>query len=308
MRRVLRSAVRFVSTRVWFKGRAGLVFRIGKLLQTRDGAIEYRLWDGSSMVLDLADPMQMEMYYRTYEGVERDLIVALLSPGNTFFDVGAHVGYYTIAAARKVGPTGAVHSFEPRRENADLLERSVQSNQFRHVKVNRQAVCDRTGAVELYVPDAADYGREASGWATVLIGIFPNATVETIPGVSIDDYIMSHQIKAVHLIKMDIEGAEVFALQGMKKVLRSTHPPRILTEINALRLRDAGCEPTSIHSLLSQYGYKSYRVVGRALLREDTIAFSDSALENCLFLPPGDTLLAGSAKSIRIDSLSRVTA
>src|SRR5581483_10157789 len=64
----------------------------------------------------------------------------LLKPGMTFVDVGTHVGQYTLVAAGIVGPSGAVHSFEPQPDTYDLLQHNIRRNGLKNVRLNRCAL------------------------------------------------------------------------------------------------------------------------------------------------------------------------
>src|ERR1035441_6724268 len=68
-----------------------------------------------------------------YEPETKALLGSLIRPGMTVFDIGAHVGHYTLLAARIVGPTGRVYAFEPEPENFALLKRNVELNGYKNV-------------------------------------------------------------------------------------------------------------------------------------------------------------------------------
>ena len=78
--------------------------------------------------------------YGTFEISETRLVQAFLRPGMTFLDVGAHIGYYTLIAARLVGDGGRVVSFEPGAATRAQLEANVARNGFRNVEIRAEAL------------------------------------------------------------------------------------------------------------------------------------------------------------------------
>lgn len=299
MKSHLRRLVQNISTRAEFKGRVRLVRALHKHLQPAESSSLYRMPNHTWMMLNLRDPMQADIYYGLYETQLQELILALLTPGMTFFDLGAHVGFYTIAAAQKVGTAGSVHAFEPLASNFKLLESTVAANHFSQVYVNHVAVADHAGTVTLHVPNTSEHN--ASGFAT-LMDFLPGAISESVPAVSLDEYVSTRNIAQIDLIKMDIEAAEVLALRGMEHILSAPHKPRIFSEINVPRLQDAGYEPKILHRILTQYGYTPFRIQDRMLLVASA-SEPGAPLENVLFLPATDPLRPNEAGVIPFERL-----
>ena len=296
MRSGLRTLLSYLSNRVEFRGQIRLVRTLSRYLRPSQSPTLCRMSDGTQLALDLGDGLQSDLYYGLHERVERDLVSSLLSPGAVFFDLGAHVGYYTIAAAQIVGSSGEVHAFEPLPSNATLLEMSIQANGFKNVHLNRIAVSDTTGQVTLQVPTSVAHGREASGFPTIM-GFFQAADSLTVATTSVDEYVTARHLQRLDLIKMDIEAAEVLALRGMLKTL-TTRQPRLLCEVNVVRLQDSGFAADAIHKSLFQHGYSAYEVIGRTLKRQSSPP--TEGLANYLFVPSGDPLLRAEAEiSIR---------
>jgi FkbM family methyltransferase len=283
----LRGALRYFSMHTAFKGRTRLVRSVGKYLLPASHAITCCMRDDTRMLFDLHNPMQFDMYYGLYEPYMRELICALLRPGDVMFDLGAHVGYYTIAAAKRVGEHGAVHAFEPLPANADALQVNLRANQMENVHVNRAAVADASGSLQLHVPPPRDH---SAGGAATVMDYFPNATALNIPAIALDDYIAAHSISRIALMKMDIEAAEVRALRGMTRTLSSQPPRRIISEVNRIRLRDSGYAPDIIHKLLESYAYTSWQIK-RDKLVASSYANNQEGVSNFLFLAADDQLV-----------------
>lgn len=73
----------------------------------------------------------------------------LLVPGENVIDVGANYGLFSLSAAREVGPTGRIYSFEPASSTAEFLEESVCLNRFTQITVDRSGLSDRIGFARL---------------------------------------------------------------------------------------------------------------------------------------------------------------
>lgn len=288
MKQRARNLLRFLTIHTKFRGRHRLVSMLMPYLQPDHQLTVGQMDNDLSMYFDLQDRTQNYMYYGVYEEVQRELIVALLMPGDIFFDLGAHIGYFTLPAAKKVTEKGAVHAFEALDSNVAMLEQSVQMNGFKNVHINHVAVSDAVGTATLSTPDSEKYHSGVSGWSTIM-DFFPEASSKTIETTSLDAYVLANQVPSIDLIKMDIEAAEVLALKGMKQILESSIPPRILSEVNAGRLRDSGYDPNIIHKILLEYGYTSF-LVGH-VIQEVKTPSSDEAIESFLFLPQTDPLL-----------------
>jgi FkbM family methyltransferase len=190
--------------------------------------------------------------YGTFEISETRLVQALLRPGMTFLDVGAHIGYYTIIAARLVGETGRVHSFEPSETTRRLLDANVERNGFRNVVVHREALADRTGEVGFYPSELASNQGISS-----IIATDGRPPPEIVPSSTLDDFVAGVGNPRVNLIKMDIEGAELHAIRGGQRVLGGPDAPTLIFEAHdlgpvAAALRELGYHIRRLHYTLER--------------------------------------------------------
>ena len=169
---------------------------------------------------------------RTGEGAVEDSLLSLLRPGDVVYDIGANIGWYSLLAARTVGPSGTVLAFEPDLANADLVKRNAASNRFANVTVVPAAVSDQDGWATFLDKgslmgrldkddDDAQAKRRASRDQRVN-GSSP------VPVISLDTWIRATGQPAPTMIKVDIEGAEIGALRGMADTLRTARPTLII--------------------------------------------------------------------------------
>jgi FkbM family methyltransferase len=149
----------------------------------------------------------------------------LLEPGMTFVDVGANIGYFALLAASLAGPQGKVIAFEPNLENCDLFRRSIAANGFDgFVEIHPYAAAEKAQTFVLDVGGSSSNGRIIDFTPQAVPGINPPRVVEA---VALDDHLADEA--RIDVVKMDIEGAEPRAFQGMRQVMQQ-HRPILLLE------------------------------------------------------------------------------
>ena len=180
-------------------------------------------------------------FTRAFSRVEpqvEDTLLELLKPGDVFYDVGANIGWYSMLAARAVGPVGKVVAFEPSVANAALLQKNAAANRLANVTV---------------IPAAA---TDEDGWATFLFGGSLEGRLNkddceaqaerrarrktpsrssVVPILTLDSWIAATGQDPPALLKLDVEGAEVGVLRGMTQTLR-TAKPTLLIELHNTRV------------------------------------------------------------------------
>jgi FkbM family methyltransferase len=187
------------------------------------------------------------------------LIRRVLRPGMTFFDVGAHLGEFTLRAARRVQPGGQVHAFEANPELADLLARNVRLNALQDVHIASTAVADRDGEVEFELGvETAMSSLRASSAPTPAPQV---ARHMRVPAVSLDTY-QSGIGRNVDLVKIDVEGAEEKVLLGARRLLALPDPsaPMLVLEVSGRNYERFGTTPAHVFGLLHDYGYALHRL------------------------------------------------
>ena len=156
--------------------------------------------------------------YNVLPGGEGDVEHALLDclrPGDVFVDVGANVGYYTLQASRRVGDTGRVVALEAIPPTADQLRRNVSTNGATNVRVIEGAAHSRSGELRLRVPS------QIFGMARTIAG--PSDAPDLsfmVRALTLDQACAA--LPTVRMMKLDIEGAELAALQGATVTLART--------------------------------------------------------------------------------------
>ncbi len=227
-----------------FRGKLRLLNRLVPRQGERDASVF-----GYRITLDLQDEVQRQMYLGVFEPKETRWALDRLQPGQTFVDVGANVGYFTLLAARTVGPTGCVVAIEPSPYAFARLETTVRGNQLTQVRPVRCALGSEHGTVLLYVPPAS--------WGNHSPTMVPTPGWEPVPTdvLTLDHCMSDCAIETVDLLKMDVEGYETHVLRGATRCLTDRRIRAVLCEFNDHWLRGAGSSPEELYNVLIESGF-----------------------------------------------------
>ena len=214
---------------------------------------------GSKMILDTSDRVVSKTLYFTkvWEEGETTLLKSKLKEGMVFVDVGANIGYYALLGAKLVGRSGKVFAFEPDTNNYDLLSRNVDVNKYENVILIEKAVTNKVGTMELFL-DTENSGNHKL-WASS-----KEQRQVSVDTISLDSFFESYKCKP-SVIKMDIQGAEMAALQGMDKLIRTNPELKLIIEIWGDGIRGYGDSPKELIDKLINYGFNIYLITKRGL-------------------------------------------
>lgn len=209
-----------------------------------------------------------------FEAPRMASLLSLIRPGDVFWDVGAHQGYVTMAAARRVLPGGRVYSFEPNPKNQWYLHHHVAWNRMRHVTVHDVAVGERDETARFSTRGTArGHLGESAG--------FP------VKVRSVDSLVDSGDCLPPTLMKVDIEGAEIGMLRGAEKTLRGA-PVLIVLSVHSADLKRQAT------AILQDYGYT---------VHEPDLAMPEGDWDS-LPNPDPDILAVGQGRIVSPESLA----
>ena len=223
---------------------------------------------GPTQITLSLDPDQMSQRFmlndlttgRLYESETSQFLGAVLGTGDTFIDVGAHVGYFSMLAAALVGPTGRVISFEPDTSNYAHLLEHVELNAAAQVLPVPFAVGAEPRVAEFFVNDDNDGGHGL--WN---VGSHPfNARTREAPRTrrvfltTLDDFVASNGSRRVKAIKIDAEGSEVAVLAGARMLIEQQAVPFVVAEINRFALTAMGTNEAALRGFMTMLGYETY--------------------------------------------------
>jgi FkbM family methyltransferase len=233
--------------------------------------------DGFTLRLDPKDEIITQAILRdgSWEKSETAVIRRLLQPGDTFVDVGANMGWYTLVASKAVGSTGRVISFEPAPSSYSLLQRNVKDNGCRNTTLEAKALSDKRGTLRLHL------GETNKGHNSIIKSSATRGFVD-VEALTLDEYLGSVP-GVISLVKIDTEGAEGFILDGMAETFKRNPGMALVMEYHPSLMRLAGFDPEKVLGKFYGRGYTVEAIepeTGRTKqIKVDNIKPLTSALE-----------------------------
>ena len=148
----------------------------------------------------------------SYEYEKQNLFAKTIQEGAVVYDIGAHVGFYTLLASEIVGPRGKVVAFEPLPINIHYLREHLRLNQCENVIVVEAAVAEQTG-INFFEEGTNNYMGTLSSKGRLEVKV-----------VSLDSLVSKGEIPPPDYMKIDVEGAEMLVLSGARQLLVNYHP------------------------------------------------------------------------------------
>lgn len=208
-------------------------------------------YDGNlKMKLHLEDFIQQQIYFLDYYDKPGILFLKkYLHTDDVFVDVGANVGAFTLMAANKVGNNGKIIAFEPVSKVYEQLKYNIQLNNLHQVKIEKKALYNETTELNFVISANSNLGM-----SSIFEHDEKNGQTEIVQAIKGDEYFSNNPIPKMDLIKMDIEGAEYFALQGLKETLKK-YKPIILIEISEPILHNNHLKKEQLISFFEELQY-----------------------------------------------------
>jgi FkbM family methyltransferase len=179
----------------------------------------------------------------------QEAVAGNLVPGDIFVDVGANVGFFSLLAARAVGPDGHVYAVEPVPENIEAIHANARRNHFTQITVVPVAASDSVGTALLTL-------TEHPGGAALASAERPPDTIGEIEveTATLDSLVDEGRILPPSLVKIDVEGAEEPVLEGMTATMR-THAPTLIVEVDGPDDETMQAKRAGVVEQLARAGY-----------------------------------------------------
>ena len=232
-----RFAEEYYDQRRWLACRRGALWEAAR---EKDLAVPLTVrWHGGTTVdVTLGNDNSLCLYVcGSFEPNEFAFVDRVLKPGMVFIDVGANDGYYTLFAARRVGPTGKVIAVEPSSRERAHLQRNLGRNGLENVQVVAAALGAQAGFVDLHLAHGVHAGHNTLG--DFAHDDVVRASSERVPLETLDAVVARQGLSRVDMVKIDVEGGEAGVVAGAQKVL-TTSRPVLLMELNERALHAQG--------------------------------------------------------------------
>jgi len=201
--------------------------------------------------LDLDGNLDRCLYLSgTYEDAYLRFLRSELRPGDTYIDVGGHIGLDAFVVAKAMG-RGRVVCFEPSPDSAAKIRAGARRNGFDFIEVVEMGLANESGTLVLRSDPAWHPGDSA-----VRSRYNEGDVVVEAPLVRFDDWIAKAGLDRMDVVKLDIEGCEHDALLGMRESLRRMRPRCLIVEVGSIRLAQAGTTAEMIDQTLFDAGYE----------------------------------------------------
>ncbi len=188
----------------------------------------------------------------SFESDKQTVFEMIVKPGDTVYDIGANVGFYTLLASELAGPSGCVYAFEPLPRNVEFLNQHLTLNGAKNTKVLEVAVSDTNGQASF------DDSPNNS------MGQLSNSGKRKVKTVTIDRLLSEGTILPPGCMKIDVEGAEMLVLSGAKSVLK-TYRPHIFLATHGLHVHKEACE------FLKSLGYQLQAIGSKSIEETDEL-------------------------------------
>ena len=213
-----------------------------------------RLTDGHHMFVDPHDRTVGShlIAHGYWERWIHSVVFALVSPGDRIVEVGANLGYYTIAMTVKAGASGRITAFEGNPRLCRLMRRTMEFNGYiDRVEILNKAATDVAGPVEFSISRTNSGGGHAAaypGWAP------PDMEQIRVEGVRLDDEIEGE----VDFLRMDAEGSEPLILRGAERLLANPKLT-VVMEWDVIQMSGRASVPELVEWLAAM-GFRFWRI------------------------------------------------
>lgn len=215
---------------------------------------------GARVEVRLPDQIQDRIYFfGVWEPEVSDYVRRALKPGDSFIDVGANIGYFSLLAASLVGPTGSVCAIEASPSIFAVLSRNVARSGYSTIALHHKAVSDAPGKLPIFL------GPEENRGATTTLNsvatrkgqqIEAEVSADTLPAI-----LGEAKLLAARLIKVDIEGAEYALIGSLASLLpRFSAATEWLIEISPEALAEQNQSTAVMLGMFRDAGYELFRI------------------------------------------------
>lgn len=222
--------------------------------------------NGYKMKVNVTHRMASLIYWRgAHEWAPLFLLQKELKKGMVMYDIGGNIGEMALFCAHHLGPDAKIYSFEPLDETYEVLQENIKLNEYENrIKAFNIALSDKNGEADLFAAtEHNDLGSFEDGSHTLYATDDRSVFLQKIKMETLDS--KQNELPKPDFIKLDVEGAELFALKGAAETLKKYHP-KILLEFNKGTFEAAGYSQQDVLDFLGQFNYKFQVIENRGKL------------------------------------------
>jgi FkbM family methyltransferase len=203
----------------------------------------------------------------------------IVNPGETVFDIGAHLGFYTVLLSSLVGRSGRVIAFEPNPELLPNLRKTLATRT--NVTLVEAGLSEGTEQLKLFIPEDASMASMAD-WTGTTAG---EVHQQVCSFTTMDEFVRERGVDQPSFIKCDVEGAELKVFRGGQETLDRVDAPIILFEVNPMAAQAFGFDAEEHAELLVSLTNPKYKLY--SVLEEGVTEFirGDPRYQNLLAVP-----------------------
>jgi FkbM family methyltransferase len=195
--------------------------------------------------------------------------------GMVCLDIGANVGFYSLLLANKVGASGKVIAFEPTAKIFEILQQNITQNNLKNVAAEQLALYNYDGFIQFHEGPPQFDVYNTIGQINHPDAMSQSFNANRIPCMRLDSYVASHKLNQIDLIKIDVEGAELFVLQGMEQMLAENPNLIILFEFTDHTTCGFDYSARDIINWLRAKGYQLFGINSKGRLVDLQLENSD---------------------------------
>ncbi len=224
------------------------------------------------------------LFWEGYKNFEyTDIFLSLIKNVDSFFDIGANIGYYSLIAAI-TNPEIRVYSFEPAEGPFHYLKKNIKRNNLINIKAEKIAISEKTGEIEFFETYSKKYkyikynlGGESNAAHEKHHKNFKKSVVKT---ETLDNYFKKSEATSIDLIKLDTEGTEPLILSKSTEVINLMKPIIICETL-------FNTTEEELENILKPFNYEFYNHTKNGLKLVNTIKRTqDNGVRNCFFVHP----------------------
>jgi len=214
-------------------------------------------WNGVSFWQYKGDKIRFNLKRKSVTDAQNVIkyIAANVQKGWTCVDIGANIGAVSVYLWKYAGNKGNVYSIEADPNNIERIKNNLKINDFPSNQIIAAAIADQSGTIKLRCYP----GR--NGWQTIgnpsFASKFESHVIE-VPAITFEKFVSDKGFNNIDLIKIDVEGAELLVLNGMKKMLEEKRILRIIFEVNPLMLEGMNKSVYDLFSFWDEFDYNLY--------------------------------------------------